>query len=213
MCQCGIRDSIAISKDKKYCERGLFLKDIDMTMDYAGSFDKEEVVDYMVTNHGFHCQGVDDEATETILDNSQKVGQNFLTYIETIKDMSTRSKIYNKMVHLLECKGVHDTIGCHSKYWVSQEDTRFAPARDEAVQRGLTMGEVTFYCQNKIPSDEIMEAALSRMVQYVEASLIYTTPYVCVWKIYCGSLLHSLVVVDRTQDVVLIVHSNNELFL
>ena len=64
-------------KTKKYCERGLFLKDIDMTMDYAGSFGKEEVVDYMVTNHDFHCQGADDEATKTILDNSQKVGQNF----------------------------------------------------------------------------------------------------------------------------------------
>ena len=79
--------------------------------------------------------------------------------------MSTRSKIYNKMVQMLECKGVHDTIGCHSKYWGSLEDTRLAPARDEAGQRGLTMGEVTFYCKNEIPSDEIMEAALNRMVQ------------------------------------------------
>ena len=45
--------------------------------------------------------------------------------------MSTRSKIYNKMVQMLECKGVHDTIGCHWKDLVSQEDTRLAQARDE----------------------------------------------------------------------------------
>ena len=33
-------------------------------------------------------------------------GQNSLTYKETINGMSTRSKIYNKMVQMLECKGV-----------------------------------------------------------------------------------------------------------
>ena len=99
--------------------------------------------------------------------------------------MSTRSKIYNKMVQMLECKGVRDSIGCHWKDWVSQENTRLARARDEASQRCLTRAEVTFYCQNDIPSDEIMEATLKRIVQYVEASLVYTTPYACVWNTYC----------------------------
>ena len=131
--------------------------------------------------------------------------------METINGMSTRSKIYNKMVQMLECKGVRDTIGCHWKDWVSQQDTRLARARDEARQRGLTRAKVTFYCQNDIPSDEIMEATLRRIIQYVDASLVYTTPYAYVWNAYCDSLLHSLVVVDRTQNVVLIVYSYNEL--
>ena len=131
--------------------------------------------------------------------------------MEKINGMSTRSKIYNKMVQMLECKGVRDTIGCHWKDWVSQDDTRLAHARDEASPRGLTRVEVTFYCENDIPSDEIMEATLKRIVQYVDASLVYTTPYVCVWNAYCDSLVHSLVVVDRTQDAALIVYSFNEL--
>ena len=101
-------------------------------MDYAGSFDRKEVIDYMVTNHDFRCQGADEDRAKTILDNSDKVGQNCLTYMETINGMSTRSKIYNKTVQMLECKGVCDTIGCHWKDWVSQEDTRLARARDEA---------------------------------------------------------------------------------
>ena len=125
--------------------------------------------------------------------------------------MSTRSKIYNKMVQMLECKGVRDTIGCHWKDWVSQEDTRLACVRDEANQKGLTRVEVAFYCKNEIPSDEIMEATLKRMVQYVAASLVCTTPYACVLNAYCDSLVHSLVVVDRTQDEALIVYSYNEL--
>ena len=51
-----------------------------------------------------------------------------------------------------------------------------------------------------------MEATWKRMVQYVDASLVYTTPYACVWNAYCDSLVHSLVVVDRTRDVALIVN-------
>ena len=198
-------------RTQEYVERGLFLKDIDITMDYAGSFDREEVIDYMVTNHDFRCQGAVEDTAKSILDNSDKVGQNCLTYMEKINGMSTRSKIYNKMVQMLECKGVRDTIGCHWKDWVSQQDTRLARARDEARQRGLTRAEVTFYCQNDIPSDKIMEATLRCIVQYVDASLVFTTPYACVWKNYCDSLVHSLVVVDRTQDTALIVYSYNEL--
>ena len=45
----------------------------------------------------------------------------------------------------------------------------------------------------------------------MDASLVYSTPYVCVWNAYCDSLLHSLVVVDRTQDAALIVYSYNKL--
>ena len=198
-------------RTKEYVQRGLFLKDIDVTMDYAGSFDRDEVIDYMVTNHDLWCQGADEDTTKTILDNSDKVGQNCLTYMERINGMSKRSKIYNKMVQMLECKGVRDSIGCHWKDWVSQDDTRLARARDDASQRGLTRSEVTFYCQNDIPSDEIMEVTLKRIVQYVDASMVYTTPYTCVWNAYCDSLVHSLVVVNRTQDTALIVYSYNEL--
>ena len=61
---------------KEYAERGLFLKVIHMTMDYAVSFSREEVIDYMVTNHDLWCQGAVEDATKTILDNNEKVGQN-----------------------------------------------------------------------------------------------------------------------------------------
>ena len=146
-------------------------------MDYVDSFGRDEVIHYMVTNHDFRCQGAVEDTTKTILENSDQVGQNSFTYMEKINGMSTYSKIYNNMVQILECKGVCDTIGCHWKDWVSQEKTRLARARDEASQRGLTRAEVTFYCQNDIPRDEIMEATLERIVEYVDASVVYTTPY------------------------------------
>ena len=67
-------------------------------MGYAGSFHREEVIHYMVANHGFPCQGAVEGASKTTLDNSKKVGGKCLTYIETINGMSIRSMIYNKTV-------------------------------------------------------------------------------------------------------------------
>ena len=59
-------------RTKKYGKRGGFSKDIDITMGYAGSFNRE-VIHYMVTNHNFRCQGAVEDMTKTILDNSDKV--------------------------------------------------------------------------------------------------------------------------------------------
>ena len=57
-----------------------------------------------------------------------------------------------------------------------------------------------------------MEATLKGMVQYVDASLVFTIPYACVSIAYCDSLLHSrLVMVDWTLNVALIVYSYNDL--
>ncbi len=70
-----------------------------------------------------------------------KLAENCLTYMETIENVTTRCNIYNKMVQMLECKGVRDSVGCHWKDWVSQDDTRLARARDESDQRVLTRAE------------------------------------------------------------------------
>ena len=97
-----------------------------------------------------------ERSVKTILDNSDKVGQNRLTYMETINIMPTRSKIYNKMAQMLECKGVPDTIGCHGKDLGFLGRYEIGSARDDASQSGLTWAEVIFYCQIDIPTDEIM---------------------------------------------------------
>ena len=47
----------------------------------------------------------------TILDNSDQVGNNCLTYMETVDGLTTRCKIYNKMVQMLESKSVRETVG------------------------------------------------------------------------------------------------------
>ena len=130
--------------------------------------------------------------------------------METVDGLTTRCKIYNKMVQMLESKSVRETVGQHWKDWVCQKDTRLANARDLAKDRGLTRAEVTFYCRDTVPSDNFMEDALLRLTEYVPSIIVYSTPFAYTWKAYCDAMLHSLVVVDRTRDVGLVVYTYNE---
>ncbi len=79
-----------------YVGIGFFLKDIDVTIDYAGSFDKYEVINYLTSEVGFREEGVVKDALRTIVNNDTLVGRNCL--METIDGLKTRQKIYNKMV-------------------------------------------------------------------------------------------------------------------
>ena len=176
----------------EYRIRNIFLKDIDVTMDYSGSFDKDEVIQHLTTNEGFRMQGCTTDADRTILDNSDQVGNNCLTYMETVHGVTTRCKIYNKMVQMLERKSVRETVGQHWKDWVCQKNTRLAKARDLARDRGLTRAEVAFYCNcaDNVPCDILMEDTLLRITRYVSPSLVYSTPFADTWRAYCDAMLH-----------------------
>ena len=189
---------------------GMTVKDVDVTMDYAGSFDKKEVIEHLVANEDFRVQNEMSSAPRTIVDNDSTVGRNCLTYMENIDGVSTRKKIYNKMVQMLECKSVRSSVGCHWKDWVCQEGTRLADARDKTSKRGLTRAEVTFYVNECIPADDVIEKALHSIVKHIPATLVYSTTFANVWKAYCNTFVHSLVCIDRTEDVGLLVYSYNE---
>ena len=73
-----------------------------MTKDYSGSCDKEAVIQYLTTHNGFRLQGSKTYTDRAILDNCEYVGNNCLTYMETVHGTITRCKMYNKMVQMLE---------------------------------------------------------------------------------------------------------------
>ena len=190
---------------------GMAVKDFDVTMDYAGSFNKKEIIDHLVSKEDFQVQGGNAKTMRTIVDNDATVGRNCLTYMETANGICMRKKVYNKMVQMLECKSVRSSVGCHWKDWVCQEGTRLADARDKTNQRGLTRAEVTFYVENHIPADDVIEDALSSIVKHIPSNHVYSTPFAEVWRVYCNTFVHSLVCIDRTEDVGLLVYSYNEI--
>ena len=196
---------------KDYVTHGYHLKDFDVTVDYSGSFNKSEFVEHLMKTKGFRMQGEDDDGDRTILNNDNFVGRNCLTFMESISGVVTRQKYYNKMVQMIECKSVRSGVGCHLKDWACQTGTRLSEAREAAKRRGLTRGEVTFYCDNnELPTDEFIDRIVRRLTEYIPYDLVFATPYTATWKAYCEILKHSLVVIDRTADIGLLVYSMNE---
>ena len=205
-------------RSEHYRSCNLFLKDIDCSIDTAGSFKKSEVVEHM-TRNGFRLAGSEESQPRTIVDNDHKVGKNCLTFMETVGTFNIRAKFYNKMVQMLECKGVRCSPGQHWKDWVQQSDTRLARARDAARERGLTRAEVTIYCcegipeldqPTKVPTDDQISDILSGLLTYIPDHMVYSTPYVDTWKAYCEVMLHSLIIVDKDRNLALLVYTYNE---
>ena len=65
---------------------------------------------------------------------------------------------------------------------------------------------MTFYCADNVPGDSLTEDTLN-----VLPSLVYSTPFADNWRAYCDVMLHSLVVIDRTGNVGLIVYTYNRM--
>ena len=179
------------------------IKDIQLSTDHAGSFNKE-VIHYLMTNEGFCMQG---HADRTILDNTDQVGNNCLTYMESLDGLTTCCTIYNKMVQMLGSKNV----GQSWNDWVCQKDTRLAKSRDLCKDHGLTHVEVSLSFEEYVPTDSIIDNTLNRITQTVSPCLVYFTPFADVWRAYCDALLHSLVVIDRTRKIALIICTYNEI--
>ena len=193
---------------------GFYLKDVDITLDYSGSFKKYKVIDHLTSFEDFREQGSinnGENYPRTIVDNDAMVGKNCLTWMENVDGITTRQKIYNKFVQMLECKSVRSTVGSHWKDWVCQKGTLLATARDQAKERGLTRAEVTIYIQdNKIPDDEFIVQVLEKIVKYIPKDIAYSTSYTDTWKSYCDTFKHSLVCIDRTKNIGIIVYSYNQ---
>ena len=128
--------------------KGIYLEDVDFTTDYSGSFNKEEIIDHLLSI-GYKLQNsvetTMDESIGTIAYNNYAVGRNCVSFLQSIGGCTIRSKIYDKMVQMLESKGVQDFIGNHWKNWIMQKDTRLASSRDASKDRGLTRLETTLY--------------------------------------------------------------------
>ena len=113
--------------DKKYCKvleflrtdeyrtRNIFLKDIDVTMDYSGSFDKDEVTEYLTTKKDCRIQGSVKDADRTILDNTDQVGNNCLTYMETVDGLTNIQNSRAFKTRIKENRHAIDTTDANSQ--------------------------------------------------------------------------------------------------
>ncbi len=131
----------------------------------------------------------------------------------------------------METASVRSSVGNHFYDWVVQKDTRLATARDKSTTRGswnwcakyiglasgiqnvshcygkflagLTRAEVTFY-GSTAPSADFMHRMLNTVVEYVDPSLVFATPFAQQWKALCENFEHSVVVKYPQNDTALL---------
>ena len=126
----------------------IFINDIDLTQDFSGLINKEQVIEYLINNCDFRMQGSSNLAKHTILDNDYKISKNCLTFIKHTNNGDIRYKFYNKFVQSLESPSVKDLVGSHIGDYISNPNDNLKNAIIRAKDTGILRLEITFYRHN-----------------------------------------------------------------
>jgi hypothetical protein len=103
----------------------LYLRDIDLTQEFGGVICESEVINHLVFEHKFRMEGDKDGSTKerpTMLDNSNNVPDKCLSFIATHNDITTRYKLYNKLVQSCESPNVCSKVGNHLAVWANNPE-------------------------------------------------------------------------------------------
>lgn len=198
-----------IITDKELTDHRIELEDIDITQDFSGSFNKKDVVESMLGS-GFRLQGEEgyDEDDATILDNSNSVGDNCLTFMDKNEYGTTiRSKIYNKFVQEIESDSVRDNFGHHIHGWCTESGFQKDTVK-KALQNGIIRIETTFYSKY-VPTQEEMQSSFKLWRRILKPNVCYSTPISKQWEVVTERISRNLVI--KTDKTIAVCHWINSL--
>ena len=181
----------AIDKEDPYST--IIFRDIDFTLDFAGSFDKEDLKHHV----------------DNPIDNNDTVGRNCLTWINDQNTIKTRCKIYNKFVQSLESGSVRSRTGNHLWNWVNNPHSGMRDRIPKSLEYGYTRFEVTFY--DDIPTFEEVEESIQDILKQFPEGIWYKTPIREQWKSFCNRLEHNLIVYCPENNETTVAYAHNEL--
>src|SRR5436190_2881314 len=120
-----------------------YLLDLDITQDFSGIFNKEEMIEYLTENFNFCKQGQFKKDNKIIVDNDNTVGKDCLTWL----NYNSRIKIYNKFICQLTSPGINKQLGNHIINFIKCPDDRLKNTfnSDLAKNNGITRLEATIY--------------------------------------------------------------------
>tara|TARA_B110000902_G_scaffold262643_1_gene339923 strand:- start:280 stop:3522 length:3243 start_codon:yes stop_codon:yes gene_type:complete len=212
----------------EFARWGLYLNDFDVTIDLKGSFNKEELIQHMLKQHGWGMEKTVNKKffkDKTILNNTHKVGKNCLTWMVSVPmdghTFNVRLKFYLKLVQEFEKQKVRSECGHHIDDWIEMGDTRLARARDASESTGLTRCEATIYFNDASkPIDNAhlflpaaatdVEKVCLGAVSHAPPELLKRTPHHLMVKNWSSNLKHTLIVADTWYNSALIVYAKNE---
>jgi hypothetical protein len=181
--------------------RGIYLSDIDITIDYAGTLDKLDLIDYLTKNLNYRLQGEHTAGSRTILDNDKSVGTNCLTYIYNSRGATVRAKLYNKFVCQMTSPG--DICKEHITNFIDCPTTRLREVFDNELAKahGITRTEITIYTGNILDYTDLSNY-MREAYDVINTPLFYSIPLKNQYKAITDRIEaqgNTLCVIDRTH--------------
>jgi hypothetical protein len=193
-------------------DNNIYINDIDFTRDFAGVFNKQEVIDYML-DEGFAMAGCNEHSDEGfILRNDHLVGGNCLTFITISEYGNIRYKLYNKFVQSIESAGVRKSMGNHIADWCNNPEPVLKQAIDKSLDTGLLRLEITFYrdVYNSTLTRDYINEKMEYLRQLVTPELLYHNPITTQWQLLLQTISYNLLLVDTDNKLALFVYYHNK---
>lgn len=175
--------------------REMYIIDLDITQDFAGIFNKEEMRGYLPNSINF--------------DQNEEVGNDCLVW----NDQNTRVKIYNKFICEMTCPGIEKKLGNHIVDFIYNRDEhmRNRYASDLVKNHGITRLEVTidnkYYIGSSYNFDDCLDI-LNKNLRLLRPAPFYSVPISSMWTKLTNELKSSLCVV--VENILLFVYWGNE---
>lgn len=204
-----------INKIEFLHNNNVFIHDIDFTRDYKGVFNKRSVIKHLVHEYGFVKQGKSNpEDNPVIIDNSQLVSNNCLTFISSSPTGTIRYKFYNKFVQSMESPSVRNKIGSHINDWINNPEPILRKAIENSLETGILRLEFTMYLyKNKV--DVLDKDIVYKNMEYLEKlmpdNLIYYNSIENQFNLLCSNILYNICIVDLELDLAFVSLYQNKL--
>lgn len=193
----------------------VYIHDIDFTRDYKSVFNKRAVIKHLVHECDFVKQGKPNpDGMPVIIDNSQHVSNNCLTFICNSANGTIRYKFYNKFCQYIESPSVRSKIGSHVNDWVNNSEPILKKAIENSLDTGLLRIEFRIYLyknQQDVLERKIIYDNMFYLENLMQTNLIYYNPIEKQFNLLCECILYNVCVVDVDKDLALISLYHNKL--
>ena len=203
----------AIEESCKEFENRLFsmgasIYSIDYTKDFSGTMQREKLVQHLIDEHKFKIQNSGEHGYRagTILDNTDSVGNNVLSYIWRKDGITFRTKLYNKIVSNLEAGEVRNKLGGHIADYANSSNSHLKKvfSHPNVKARGCTRVEITAYGTTLFSKENGMDLISESLSMFSEKQLFVVQPARKQWENLAENIDRCFVLGDIPQKKIYI---------
>jgi len=187
--------NILRTKNSSFHSNFLFVYDIDIAIDCAGTFSRAEIEQFLL------LKGV---KQNNIFNDVNKNGNNYISWkMVTSYDISLTFKLYNKFVQMLESSEVRKYIGSRISELVANSNSTFKQTLNDCKSYGMTRLEIKALFSSLYDYDDYL-SLMNEFLSFMHKCKVYKTSFEYQWK--------ALVDEIDNKNVLAIYISNRKIF-